>query len=150
MSFEILIIPYFLSPPHLSQLTCECTWTTLPYPILHDPQNRMLSNIINGWMTMLEKSFTSYAISKVAVLSQIPVQCSYWLWLLCTGPIFLHPRIQGAVCYETWTLFLFVWDPTVAGSTVLWNVGNTVHCHIVQRVKNRISTKHKSQWKFFV
>lgn len=30
------------------------------------------------------------------------------------------------------------------------NVGNTVHCHIVQRVKNRISTKHKSQWKFFL
>jgi len=51
------------------------------YPILHDPQNpqnRMLSNIIRGWMTMQEKSFTSYAVAKVAVLLQIPVQCSYW------------------------------------------------------------------------
>jgi hypothetical protein len=38
----------------------------------------MLSNIICGWMTMQEKSFTSYAVAKVAVLSQTPAECSYW------------------------------------------------------------------------
>jgi len=38
----------------------------------------MLSNIIRGWMTMQEKSFTSYAVAKVAVLSQTPVKHFYW------------------------------------------------------------------------
>jgi hypothetical protein len=38
----------------------------------------MLSKIICGWITMQEKPFTSYAVAKVAVLSQIPVQRSYW------------------------------------------------------------------------
>jgi hypothetical protein len=37
----------------------------------------MLSKIIYGWMTMQEKSFTSYAVDKAVVLSQIPLQHSY-------------------------------------------------------------------------
>lgn len=149
MSSEILTLPYYLSLPHLSQLTCECTWTILPCPILHDPQNRMLSNIIQWLDDHAGKIFYFMCCCQSSCFVTNPC----WAFLLALTvhrPFFLHPCIQWAVHYKTWTVCLFVLDPTVAGSTVLWNVDNTVHYHIVQRVKNRISTKHKSQWKFFV
>jgi hypothetical protein len=46
--------------------------------------------------------------------------CSAFLLALTVHrPFFLHPWIYGAVHYETWTLCLFVLDPTVAGSSPL-------------------------------